>query len=369
MKRIKYAVLLLLCMACLGGGAAGRAEAAGGANLIRQVSVKGTPGGKWVKGSRGYRYYYTANGQYARNTWLCVKGKIYFFNGRGYRVTGLKKYEGNYYYLNTKGVLKTGWKKIGDETYYFAPKTGRAQTGWKNIKKARYYFNEKGVMQTNCWVDDCYLGADGVMARNVTVDGYYVDYDGKRTEVVLEDGQPEEQPAKYIFVGDSRTVGMQNTVGGDNIFIGEVGEGYTWFSAKGTRLLKKALKEYPQAKVIINLGVNDLGNISNYIACYQNLILQYPQARFYFMSVNPIETKLAKLRGYNTATVSNAKIQAFNASLQAAFPGAYLDCYRYLTGQGLIRNVKTGAGTVDGIHYTSSVYWAIYNYTISAVQQ
>ncbi len=366
MKQIKYILMLFLCVICLCSAGAGRAEAASGSNLIRQVSAKTTPKGKWVKSSAGYHYRYTATGKYARKTWLLIRGKLYYFDSKGCRVTGMKKYKGQYYFLNAKGVLKTGWKTVGGRKYYFSTRTGAALTGWKNIKELRYYFNEKGVMQKGCWVDDCYLGADGIMARDTVVDGYYVDHDGRRTVVNLEDGQPEEQPAKYIFVGDSRTVGMQNTIGDDSVYIGKVGEGYQWFSGEGIRQLKRALKKTPYAKVILNLGVNDLANISNYIACYQNLIYQYPQARFYFLSVNPIEQKLAKASGYSTAIVSNAKIQTFNASMQAAFPGAYLDCYNYLTGQGLIRNVKAGAGTVDGIHYTSSVYRAIYHFVISA---
>lgn len=368
MKRIKLSLLLFLCIICIGGGITMRTEAAASYNLLKKVSAKVAPKGKWVKNSKGYRYRYTSNGKYAKNRWLCIKGKIYYVNKKNYRVTGLKKYRQNYYYLNARGVLSFGWRTVSGKTYYFSSTTGAAQIGWADIGNARYYFDKKGVMQTSCWVDDCYLGADGIMARSTVVDGYYVDADGKRTEVKLEDGQPEELLSKNIFVGDSRTVGMHNTVGGDDIFIGEIGEGYEWFSTKGMRLLKKALKTEPQAKVIINLGVNDLGNITNYITCYQNLIVQYPQARFYFLSVNPIETKLAKACGYSTAIVSNAKIQAFNASLQAAFPGAYLDCYNYLVGQNLIRNVKAGVGTVDGIHYTSLVYWAIYNFTISAIK-
>ena len=64
--------------------------------------------------------------------------------------------------------------------------------------------------------------------------------------------------------------------------------------------------------------------------------------------------------------MNNNTIKAFNASLQAAFPGAYLDCYTYLMTQNLIRNVKAGAGTVDGIHYTAAVYQAIYNFAIAS---
>lgn len=364
MKRIKYIFLLFLCTVCFLGGKLPEAKAAGG-GLIRQVQEKQTPPGRWVRGASGYRYRYTYGGRYARNTWLSVKGKCYYMNSKGYRFIGVKKYQGKYYFLNGKGVLKTGWRRAGSKKYYFAPKTGAAYIGWKNIGGNRYYFNKKGVMQTNCWVSDCYLGADGVMARNTVVDGYYVDEDGKRELVELEDGQPEEVFTKRIFVGDSRTVGMSNTVGGEDIFIGEVGEGYQWFSAQGIKKLKKALKDAPQSKVIINLGVNDLGSLGNYISLYQTLIVQYPQARFYFLSVNPIEAKLAKASGYNTQYVNNSSIETFNNGIRAAFPGAYLDSYQYLLQQGLVKNVKAGRGTVDGIHYTSSVYWAIYNYVLS----
>jgi hypothetical protein len=287
-------------------------------------------------------------------------------------VSGLKKYQGNYYYLNKRGVLTTGWKTMGTKTYYFSQRTGAALTGWKNIGSNRYCFGPKGALYKNCWVDDCYLGTDGVLLRNTTVDGYYVDADGRRTEVLLEDDGPLAEPSTwdgtYIFVGDSRTVGMQSVVGGDHTYIAKTGEGYSWLTSTAITSLKKALKKTPNAKVILNLGVNDLGNISNYLAYYQNLISQYPSAQFYFLSVNPIEAKRAKVYGYSTSVVNNTLIQSFNANLKAAFPDQYLDCYSYLVEQGLIKNVKAGKGTVDGIHYTSTVYLAIYNYVLSNTQ-
>ena len=366
MKKIKFGIYVILCVMCLWGGVLLRTEAAPGFNLLKQVSVKSTPAGTWVRSSRGYRYRLSGTGTYARGTWLNRKGKIYYVDKNGFRVTGLKKYKGNYYFLNAKGVLKLRWKTLKGKRYYFSELTGAALTGWKNIGSDRYYFDESGVMQKNCWVSDCYLGPEGIMVRDTIVDGYYVDADGRKIDVALEDGEPEETLSGYIFVGDSRTVGLQNTVGGDHTYIGKVGEGYQWLSTTGIRLLKKALKKEPQSRVIINLGVNDLANIGNYLSAYQNLIVTYPQARFYFMSVNPIETKLARANGYNTSLVNNQTIENFNASLRAAFPGAYLDCYSYLLNQELIQNKKAGVGTVDGIHYKTNVYWAIYNFVISA---
>lgn len=369
MKRIRLFILFLLCVLCMSGGMVRKTEAASSYNLLKKVSAKATPPGKWVKNRKGYRYYYTNTGKYAKNTWLAIKGKVYYFNKAGYRATGMKKYKGSRYYLAARGALHLGWKTIGEKTYYFATFSGAAFTGWKKIGQHRYYFNDKGVIQRSAWIGDYYVGADGAMVRNTTVDGYYIDEDGRRTLVPLEEGDnPGQENSQYIFVGDSRTVGMQGAVGRDHVYIGKVGEGYQWLTTEAKKALKKALKAAPQAKVILNLGVNDLGNISNYIAYYQQLLLQYPQAKFYFLSVNPIETKLAKAKGYDTKTVSNAKIAAFNAEIQRAFPGAYLDCYTWLMEQKMIQNVKAGAGTVDGIHYTSAVYRAIHDFVLGHTQ-
>ena len=169
---------------------------------------------------------------------------------------------------------------------------------------------------------------------------------------------PEQNEASaLIFVGDSRTVGLQQTVAGEAVYIGKVGEGYQWLSKQAMKKLEKKLAAAPASTVIFNFGINDLGNIGLYIAAYQQLMADYPQARFLFASVYPVEQKLAKKSGY---TVTNQQIQAFNAQMKAAFPANYVDVYSYLMGSGQMK--PKGNLTTDGIHYTAEGYQMIYNY-------
>ena len=94
----------------------------------------------------------------------------------------------------------------------------------------------------------------------------------------------------HIFVGDSRTVGLSNAMGcvsydkllqirtEENLteyYLAEVGSGYSWYSTKALPKLVKMLNENPAATVILNHGINDLGNIDQYIASYQWLIRGY----------------------------------------------------------------------------------------------
>ncbi len=44
-----------------------------------------------------------------------------------------------------------------------------------------HYLDASGVMQTNCWVGNYWVGASGIMATNTTVDNgrYQVDENGR----------------------------------------------------------------------------------------------------------------------------------------------------------------------------------------------
>lgn len=325
MKKTRAWLWFLACVLCVGilsMKPAVKTQASGSFNLITTVTEGKTPAGKWVKNKKGYRYRYTYNKKYAKKIWLNIKGKIYYFNKNGYRVTGFKKYKGNWYYLNKNGVLKKGWVTIQGNKYYFSKKTGAAKTGICSIGKQKYRFDEKGKML----------------------------------------GRVASEEEKIIFVGDSRTQGMKDATGSSDVYIAKVGEGYYWLNNTAVKSLKEKLEAYPKAKVIFNLGVNDLGNVQSYISWYKNLMKSYPETAFYFVSVNPIEKKLAKNKGYNVTYVNNTKIKAFNAKIKAAFPTKYIDSYTYLSDNGYF--VSQGKGTVDGIHYTTAVSKVIYQYVI-----
>ncbi|MCD8338019.1 MAG: hypothetical protein LUD18_12275 [Lachnospiraceae bacterium] len=165
------------------------------------------------------------------------------------------------------------------------------------------------------------------------------------TEWVLELRAIEDTPV--IWVGDSRTVGMQKALGAysDDMFIGAAGEGYSWLSETGVPFLESAINDYPDRPVIFNMGVNDYENLYNYMILYADVTSRYPDTVFFFLSVNPVDDG-AELY------VTNAEIEDFNSHLKEAYPDTYLDSYTWL--------LESGTETIDGIHYSEDAYRQIY---------
>ncbi|MDO5424128.1 MAG: hypothetical protein Q4F41_10415 [Eubacteriales bacterium] len=329
---------------------ASRAWAASDFNLIQAVDKKAIREGTWKKDEVGYWYQYT-NGKYPRKVWLKINGKYYYFDAQGYLKTGWFTFKGNRYYLSKRkgreGELLLGFQSINGKKYHFSKKTALMSYGWNKISGKWYHFDETtGVMDKNCWIDGRYLQSNGVMAVSCWVDGKYVGADGYEVEDAVAQ-------SKLIFVGDSRTVGMKAAVGGKAVYIAKIGEGYDWLSTTALKSLKKQLAKYPASQVVFNLGVNDVGNVSAYRTFYRKLFAQYPDAKFYILSVNPIEN------GKGSWAVTNKMIRAFNKKMKAAFPENYLDCYSEL--------VKNGYETADGLHYTSTTYWKIYDFVLNAI--
>ena len=120
----------------------------------------------------------------------------------------------------------------------------------------------------------------------------------------------------FLFVGDSRTVGMEEAMQDSDdadtcSYIGKVGEGYYWLVNEGIDQLRTSLSKEPDATVVFNLGVNDLSEIDRYLAFYPQIFAEYPDASFYIMSVNPV--------GDACSGASNEEIRDFNAKLKESF--------------------------------------------------
>ncbi len=101
--------------------------------------------GSWKKNSRGWWYSYS-DGSYPAGEWASISGKWYYFNDRGYMVTGWQKI-GKWYYFSESGAMVTGWKEIKGVWYFFNP-GGAMQTGWRKIGGSWYFFNPDGSMVT-----------------------------------------------------------------------------------------------------------------------------------------------------------------------------------------------------------------------------
>lgn len=406
LRKIRKAVLLLMMAAVFLLLPARQANAA--TNYITQAKKNVITSGKFVKSTKGIRYK-AKSGKYLTKQWASINGKVYYFGTDGYVKTGWftykkktyyadgtgavsvsrwvtlkgKKYylksngiraekewvkkNGKYYWCASSGVMaKSCQVSVGGKYYYVGPDGARKENCWVTQKSGRYYFGKSGVryqskwvkykgkyyylqkngvMAKSAWVGSYYVGSDGARKTNCYVGSYYLDTTGKRIKVLKFSG-------KYLMVGDSRTVGMSSAVSSSQVkFIGKVSMGYSWLKSTAGPKVKQYLAGNPGLKVVFAFGINDLGNISSYITYYKALMKAYPDTEFYFLSVNPVNEKLASSKGYS---VKNSAIKKFNTKLKSTFGARYIDTYSWLT--------KKGFGTADGVHYTSETYLKLYNY-------
>lgn len=180
-----------------------------------------------------------------------------------------------------------------------------------------------------------------------------------------------------FFIGDSRTVGMQSWVSGQDsvaannvTFFCKSRMGLSWFQENRASMVKQ-IKDAPGRKAIIwNLGVNNLYNISSpsvlqtiansYVTEMNKLAetLKSNDCDLYFMSVNPLNDVECVENGLLKR--ESLRILDFNYLVRTRLRGyQYIDTYNYL--------INTGFQLIDGIHYTSAVYGKIYNKAIETI--
>lgn len=189
-----------------------------------------------------------------------------------------------------------------------------------------------------------------------------------------------QQPAKHemvYFVGDSRTVYLErvlrNSASSNVDFVCSSGQGLTWFRQEGYReLLSKLSKQSRNTKkaVVVNLGVNDLSNISSYVtymkALANNLRNNY-NCDMYYMSVNPVNS--AVIRANEGYVRTEAQIASFNRTIyQKLCSGSnsmftYINTCTLLQKYGWISN-RFDSGICDGVHYSAETTLRIYDYCI-----
>jgi hypothetical protein len=160
----------------------------------------------------------------------------------------------------------------------------------------------------------------------------------------------------YIFVGDSRFVGMKDaikdSVGTDVRFVAEVGQGLGWLKQVTPDLYNETGKT-----IIFNLGVNDLENVSGYVEFYNNLPQDFMENNtLVIMTVNPIDDQREAEIGYG---VNNTEIESFNNTLKNELDK---QCYHMIDSYTYLR--MSDFKTVDGIHYTDATYRLIFDYAV-----
>lgn len=158
---------------------------------------------------------------------------------------------------------------------------------------------------------------------------------------------------KYLFSGDSRTVGIQLTLGDshpETLFVAKAGIGYQWMKDHAWSQIKQNLDENPDMKVVFLYGVNDMININYYLKRYKELEGEYDKNRIWYVSVNPIKGQ---------QLVTDDQIQEFNKKLKEHAGSRYIDTYSMLN--------KEGFGSPDGLHYDNDTNTKIYDFIINAI--
>ncbi len=190
-----------------------------------------------------------------------------------------------------------------------------------------------------------------------TIPVYCAENDGVNSNVVVPTTTINNQiNTAYVFLGDSRFVGMDKTVHlallPDVYVIAKVGQGYDWLESNALPALNnlKATTNYDRYIVICNLGVNDLGNVNKYINILPALTDE--NTKLYWDSVNPTVD--------SSALVKCANIEQFNATLHQYIPNTnWIDTYTYLQ--------VSGFNAHDGVHYDSATYTKLFYYMMTYV--
>jgi hypothetical protein len=159
----------------------------------------------------------------------------------------------------------------------------------------------------------------------------------------------------YVWAGDSRTVGFAACCGiaGKSVLAKE-GIGLNWCKEN-----INSLYSLEKCNIIFNFGVNDLGNVYNYVDFYNNLPDEFlKKNQVFIMSINPVDENIEKQKGYS---VTNASIDNFNNILR---DNLRKDIY-FLDVNAYLKNI--GISSWDGLHYNASTYQDILNYTIKTI--
>lgn len=159
---------------------------------------------------------------------------------------------------------------------------------------------------------------------------------------------PARASAKQIVIGDSRVVGMHQTVGDQSAtWIARVGEGYPWFSA--TAVPKADRQVTRGSRVIIMIGTNDLGDAPKYAALINRKGKNWigRGAGVTVCAVGPVDDR-------RSPNAKNRKICEFNSTLRSSLISSiqYVDVY-----SAIVNSYQT----VDGIHYNAFTYRKIWN--------
>lgn len=231
------------------------------------------------------------------------------------------------------GFLNFGWE---------VSVIGQADTGWYEI-----LYNKEKLFVSNEYLQDEKPAPEIAQATESVSD------DQSGEEVAAIPVAETENAADIIFVGDSRFVQMKNSAGKNPYtWIAATGQGYKWFNETAVAKIDDCVGN--GSKIVINLGVNDLGNAQKYLTLVNTKAEEWTSkgATVYYSSVNPVS---------EYRYITDEQVTNFNSQLQSGLNENvhWIDSHSYLN--------SIGYKLVDGLHYNSETYQNLYAYYMSCI--
>lgn len=151
------------------------------------------------------------DGTYVTNDFIISKGKKYYFDENGNKVTGWKDIGTARYYFDEDGIMQTGWVEQ-DGKKYFLNDDGTMHRGWMTQGEDQYYFDSEGVMLTGnqqVGIKKCVFADDGKLeSSELMLDPNkpmlaltFDDGPGPRTKELLEVLEANNAHATFFMVG------------------------------------------------------------------------------------------------------------------------------------------------------------------------
>lgn len=235
------------------------------------------------------------------------------------------------------GYLHPGWE---------VSVIGQADTGWYEI-----LYNEKKLFVSNEYLQSKKPAEES--APEIVPDTELVSDDQPEETAEITPVTDVENVAGVIFVGDSRFVQMEKCAGQNPCtWIAESSKGYKWLNENAVERIDNCVGN--GSKIVLNLGVNDLGNLQKYLTLVNAKAEEWTSkgATVYYSSVNPVS---------GNRYVTEEQVEYFNSQLQSGLSENvhWIDSHSYLN--------SIGYQLVDGLHYNNETYRNLYAYYMSCL--